>query len=132
MSAENVEIVRATQEAWSRGDAEEAVAYLDDAIEWEMAEDEPDARTLRGIPDVLAMIGGWIRSFDDFSVEVLERIDAGDDVVVPVTVTGRPRGSAGVVTIPETQVFTVRDGRIVRVREYRTKAEALAALGLDG
>jgi ketosteroid isomerase-like protein len=34
------------------------------------------------------------------------------------------------VEVPETQVYTVRNGKIVEVREYRTKAEALKVVGL--
>jgi hypothetical protein len=35
------------------------------------------------------------------------------------------------VTIEETQVYTVEGGAVVKVREYRTKAEALETLGLS-
>ena len=45
---------------------------------------------------------------------------------------GRPHGSERTVEVPETQVYTVHDGKIVEVREYRTKSEALQAVGLAG
>jgi ketosteroid isomerase-like protein len=128
MPPENVDIVRRTWEAWSRGDAATARSYLHDELEWDMAEDEPDARTLHGIAEVTAMLVDWFGSFEDFTGTPQEFIDVGQDVVVSLLFTGRPHGGDAVVTLEETQVYTVRGGAIVRVREFRTKAEALAAL----
>jgi ketosteroid isomerase-like protein len=131
MSQENVEIVRAAFEAWSRGEVDQALSAMDDTIEWEMAEDEPDARTLRGVAEVRTMLQGWIESFEDFSATPQEFIDDGDHVVVPIVFVARPRGGDSPVTIEETQVFTVEAGTIGRVREYRTKTQALEAVGLS-
>jgi hypothetical protein len=61
-----------------------------------------------------------------------ELIDAGDDVVIAVLqLSGRIRGSGEEVKMPETHVWTMRDGKGVDCREYPTKAEALKALGLQ-
>jgi ketosteroid isomerase-like protein len=131
MSAENIEIVRRSWEAWKQGDGGAALSCYDRDIVWEPAEDEPDSHTARGVTEVIELMGRWVGSFEGFTGEPLEFIDAGDDIVVPMVFTGRPHGSEQEVTLQETQVFTLRDGLIVRVREFRTKAEALAALGLD-
>ena len=77
------------------------------------------------------MIGGWTPAFEDFSIEVLELIDADDRVVMPMLARGRPHGSEQTVEVPETQVYTVHGDKIVDVREYRTKAEAMEAVGLS-
>ena len=131
MSAENVEIVRNMWDSWGRGDAEAALSDFDEAIEWEPAADEPDARTARGLDGVMKLVGSWNATFEDFTGEPQEFIDAGDLVVVPLHFTGRMRGTQSEVSLDETHVYTLRDGRIVHIREYRTKAEALAAFGLD-
>jgi ketosteroid isomerase-like protein len=131
MSQENVEVVREANRAWQSGDFDAVVRALDPDIQWHTAADEPDAGTHRGVSNVLSVIGGWMRAFEDFSVDVLELIDAGDYVVMPLIARGRPRGSEASVEVPETQVFTVRDGKIIDVHEYRTKAEALKAVGLE-
>jgi ketosteroid isomerase-like protein len=78
------------------------------------------------------------RLFEDFD-EVLdetwdspqEPIDAGDRVVVVLRWGGRGKGS-GVVfeERQESWVVTVPDGRIMRVKEYAGKQEALEAAGL--
>ena len=131
MSQENVEIVLEANEAWRRGDLDAVLRALDPGIEWHTAADEPDAGTHRGVEAVISLIADWARSFEDFSVEPLEFIDAGDRVVMPITARGRPHGSAQTVEVPETQGYTVRNGTIVEVREYPTKAEALKILGLS-
>ena len=131
MSQENVELVRMIFSAWRRQEVDLALSSMDDMIEWQMAEDEPDARTLRGRAEVRAMVEGWREAFDDFTTTPQEFIDAGEHVVVPIDFLARPRGAAGSVTINETQVFTIREGMVVRVREYRDHAEALKAVGLE-
>jgi ketosteroid isomerase-like protein len=131
MSRENVDVVRASFEAWGRGDPAAALACFDEAVEWEIAEDEPDARTLHGLEEIGRWLAEWASSFEDFSAEGQDFIDAGDHVVVPMLISGRPRGGGPLVTVEETQVHTLRHGVIVRVREFRTQEEALQAVGLD-
>ena len=130
MSQQNVETVRGLFGAWARRDLDEALAPMDEGGEWQMAEDEPDARTLYGHAAVRSMVEGWAEPFDEFSGAPQEFIDAGEHVVVPLVFLARPRGSDASVTIEETQVYTLRAGVVVRVREYRTKAEALQAIGM--
>jgi ketosteroid isomerase-like protein len=130
VSRENVDLVRSAFEAWSAGDVEKAMSALDADVEWNMAEDEPDARTLHGQAEVLEMLGGWVESFEEFSSTPRSFIDGGEHVIVPITFAGRPRGGDTTVTIEETQVYTVQSGTVVRVREFRTEGEAHRAVGL--
>ena len=131
MSRANVDLVRDVFEAWGDGDVRRAMSGLDADVEWQMAEDEPDGRTLHGRAEVREMLGGWVESFEEFSSTPRDFIDAGDHVIVPIAFVARPHGGDASVTIEETQVYTVHRGSVVRVREYRTKAEALEAVGLS-
>jgi ketosteroid isomerase-like protein len=131
VSRENVDLVRSTFEAWRDRDEKRVRSAFDPDVEWQMAADEPDARTLKGIGDVLDMLGGWRDSFAEFSADPQDFIDAGEHVVVPITFVARPHGADSTVTVQETQVYTVEGGAVVRVCEYRTKAEALQTLGLS-
>jgi ketosteroid isomerase-like protein len=63
--------------------------------------------------------------------EVLEYIDAGDYVVMPMRMRGLPPGGDAEVVLDEVYVSKFRDGKVVELREYRTKAEALEAVGLS-
>jgi ketosteroid isomerase-like protein len=61
----------------------------------------------------------------------MDFIDAGDRVVVPLSWGGRGRASGVEIAEPEeTWVFTLRDGKVVHVKEYASKNAALEAAGL--
>ena len=54
-------------------------------------------------------------------------IERGDSVVAAVHLHGRIGTEGGELSIPLTQVWTISDGKVIRVREFRTTAEALDA-----
>ena len=78
-----------------------------------------------------ALVQEWVEAFADFRAEVEEFIDGGECVVVPLVLRGRIRGSDKEVVLPETHVWRVRAGKVIEVREYRTRAQALKAVGLE-
>ena len=63
-------------------------------------------------------------------MEPLEIEDHGEKVVVVVSLRGRGRGSSAEVETTFTQLWSLRDGKAVSLRDYATKAEALQAAGL--
>jgi ketosteroid isomerase-like protein len=129
MSQENVEVVRAAFEAWSRGDLDAWLAEADPEIEWYVLPDAPDPGPHRGRHAILERAALW-RDMLALRGEVLEYIDAGECVIMPVRMRGWPPGSDAEVVLDEVYVSRFRDGKIVELREYRTKAEALEAVGL--
>jgi ketosteroid isomerase-like protein len=68
--------------------------------------------------------------FDDARTDADEYIDAGDDVVDPSRFSGRGKRSGIPVEFAMTIVYTVRDERIVRARNFEDRAEAMRAAGL--
>jgi ketosteroid isomerase-like protein len=131
MSLENVEVVRRSFEAFARGDFETAFAAHDPNTEWCTADDEPDQQTYRGI-DGLRRFAATIDEpwTDRFArtVSADDFIDFGDWIVVPWHGRLHGRGSGIEVEIWETYAVQLRDGKIVRVEEYRTKEQALEAM----
>ena len=70
--------------------------------------------------------------FEGFRVDPVEVIDGGDDTVVAVVkASGRARLSGVETEVPYAIAYTARDGKIARGREYWTRQEALAAVGLS-
>jgi ketosteroid isomerase-like protein len=66
-------------------------------------------------------------------MKAVELIDAGTDKVVVVERYGGRAALSGVETDQtEAEVYTLRDGKILRVEEYAHRAEALKAAGLSG
>ncbi len=102
------------------------------AVVWDTAGDLLDYGTHRGHEVVARLFSEWVEAFDDFRADVGEVNDAGESVVVVVRLRGRLRASSEAVELPETYVWKLVDGMAVEVREYRTKADALKAVGLVG
>ena len=70
--------------------------------------------------------------WEDFRIEPLEFIDAGEDkVVVSYLVRGRGKGSGVDVELPSTSVYTLRRGKLIEARMYREHRKALEAAGLQ-
>jgi ketosteroid isomerase-like protein len=74
---------------------------------------------------------GWLRDeFEDARLDVNDVIDAGDRVLASLTLRGRGRQSGAATSWDVWQVWTIRDGRIVRGQAFTDKTEALEAAGL--
>ena len=132
MSQENVKIVKAFYAAFGRGGFDAAADFWDPSMDYRAIEGAvDDAGVLYGLEALGRYIAGWIQTFDELRVEPEELIDAGDQVVVVVRLTGRMKASDAAVDMRLGVVYTFRDGKIVRGREYATRAEALKAVGLE-
>jgi ketosteroid isomerase-like protein len=133
MSRENVEIVRRSFEAFARGDFETAFAAHDPSTEWCTAADEPDQQTYRGIAGLRDFVRTLTEPWEDRFGGVMEFegfIESDDWVVVPWSARLRGRESGIPIVVSETYAVRVRQGKIVRVEEYRSKDHALETLGL--
>jgi ketosteroid isomerase-like protein len=131
MSQENVERVRRAYELYSETQQPD-YELLHPDVEWHTAQDLPDSTTHRGHDGVAALYAEWIGSFEGFRVEVEEVIDGGDEAVIVVTrLRGRFGGGNEEVDLVEMHVWRLLDGKAIEIREYRTKAEALEAIGLS-
>jgi ketosteroid isomerase-like protein len=130
MSRENVEATRAAFEQFSRGDFTAVFGPLADDFEFVTAAELPDAGTYRG-QAAQDWMRTYIESFDGFSQEATEIIDAGDRVLVSVVQHGRPRDSDMPVESRWWQVITFRAGSVSRIETFSQRAQALEAAGLE-
>jgi ketosteroid isomerase-like protein len=131
MSRENVEVVRRFFEAWNGKDFDAARELCDREIELDRSRSiSPEARIYRGIDEAERFWHDWRATWEAWSSDIAEYIDAGDDVVALGRGYGRGRDGGVPVEANISQVFTVRRGRIVRTRIFQTRSEALEAVGL--
>jgi ketosteroid isomerase-like protein len=73
----------------------------------------------------------WLSSWEWVEFEQERYIDAGDQVVVFQRTHARGRTSGVQTDFGDyAQVWTLRDGKVVRVQFYTDRAEALAAAGV--
>ena len=74
----------------------------------------------------------YFEVWESFEDRIEEIIDAGDKVVSVVNTTARGRASGIEIEWKENfGVWTIRDGRIVRVVWFASRDEALEAAGLS-
>jgi ketosteroid isomerase-like protein len=132
MSQENVELVRGIWEADRRRDVAAIHAAYAPDIEWE---DNSglwgDWGVARGPDGIRRAFRRWYEAFEDVDMEFGEVDDVGDDVVVTYPLRARGRGSGIEVNQSFTLVWTLQEGKVVRIRSYAGRAQALEAAGLS-
>jgi ketosteroid isomerase-like protein len=132
VSQQNVDIVRDSLYAFGeRGLASMADFWAAD-INWRAIEGAPDdAGEMQGREALRRYFQDWIDTFDNTSNVPEELVDLGHDRVLAVQHAAGTAKSSGVKTeLRYAVVYTVRDGKISRGREYIDRATALEAAGL--
>ena len=111
---QNAELVKKGYEAFSAGDIDTVMGLFDDNIEWVQPGDSAISGTYHGKGELL----GYIGRLAEKSVTVtLNRLIADGDTVVALTevAVGDERGQ-------DADVFTLRDGKTVRVQVHTDTA----------
>lgn len=124
MDADLFERARAGLQSWQDGDLSVLEELLDPDVEllwWEPGDWDCHSRD-----EVLRLLR--TRQEEGASRGVVELIDAGDDTLISVSRRSLDRDPDG----PEESatVITFRDGRAVRMQQYRSRAAALSAVGV--
>jgi uncharacterized protein len=72
---------------------------------------------------------GWLDegddAFDDFTVELLEVEELGGHVMASMRQRGRGKASGAEVDRPFTHVWTLRDGRAIRLQSFAERDDAV-------
>ena len=131
MSQEDVQAVRDAFDAFESEGIDGLLAHLDPQIEWTTTGKFLESAVYRGHEAVRRYLSALPGEFEEVRVEATELIDAGDQVLISLRLSGRGRRSGAPVELTMTQVSSGRDGLAVRIRNYPTKAEALKAAGLQ-
>jgi ketosteroid isomerase-like protein len=105
-------------------------AYASDAVWEDNTGLWGDWGAPRGPEGIRAAWRRWYEAFDEVQFEWDEVAEGGDDVVVTYRTKARGRGSGAVVDQAITLLWTLRAGKVVRIRAYTDRAEALTAAGL--
>ena len=88
-------------------------------------------QTLEGSQSVRALLAQWSEVFDDFGVEIHQYVDTRAYVVCDSRWYARGKQSQMPVDVGQTDVYELRDGKIISVTlGYANAAEALEAVGL--
>jgi ketosteroid isomerase-like protein len=138
MSQENVEIVRRFLEAIGSGSDSDGLfdEFFDPEGEWHDVPTYPSAGVYRGRDAFLSHAADFEEAWVDWGIEIEDIRAAEDRVVARIRYHGVGKLSGapltGDVENPATgAVFELGAGRITRVRQFETHAEALEAVGLS-
>ncbi len=130
MSQENIEVVRTFLNAWNVGDMESVRELHDPEAVMEVAPGWPEPGPFVGRDAVMQQFNQARAAFDSDSLEFLsDPIAAGDRVVTRTGWHGLGRGPQS--DMEWSNVFSVRDGRIVKLQYFWDHAEALEAAGVQ-
>ena len=136
MSQENVEVVRRVYEAAARRDGAAVLALYDRGVEWDVSR-SPMARLtgeslFSGHEGLLRFFRAYHDAWESIEYEAEELIDAGNHVISADVQRARGRASGVATDLTQYAVWTITDGKIVRVVWFPTRSEALEAVGLSG
>ena len=92
-----------------------------------------DEEAIYGREAIAEFMRRWIGTFGEYRYELERLTDLGSGVVLAAaSETGRGKGSGAPVDRSFGVLYTVIDGKIVRVTMFRTEQDALEAAGLRG
>ena len=124
------EIVRDSLAGWAARDMDRMVADWAPDIVWDMrryAPNMPGREVVEGPDEFILFLGEWLagwRSQELWAEEITER---GDRVLAICNRHGVVRSTGTEVERPWAMLWTIRDGRAVRVTAYSDCEEARAA-----
>jgi ketosteroid isomerase-like protein len=129
--AQAITALRGAYAAFNRGDMDAAVESLDAQIDWtEPVEFSGGGRPYHGREEVKGYLtqsrAGWVEG----GSEPERFITAGDRIVVLVHARFRLKGNSEWQEVRLADVYTVRDAKIVQMRAFADRQEALRWVGI--
>lgn len=119
MTSPNVQTIERLYDDFGRGDIPAVLGRLDPRVEWIVMDGSPYPGTYTG-PDAV-LNGIFMRlgtEWEGFGVEPHEYLDAGEHVVALGRYNGSYRTTGRSMSAAFAHVWTLRDGRVVRFRQY--------------
>ena len=128
MSEQNVEALRAVYAGWERGDFGTSTALFDDDVKLDVDPGIPDGGSYEGLDGVRRYMSTFLESWDSLTIAAKSFQDAGDKVLVAVRQAGTGQGSGVPVELEYSQLWTFRDGKVVRLEVIMSEERARAGL----
>lgn len=128
--SETVAIIRRFSDAFNRLDIDSVIDWMDPEIELREWPTGPGAHVYHGTDGVRRAIDSWFESWEWMRIEILELLEADDRVLVTAYQRAQGKGSKIEVEIKSFNVYTFRDGKVVRIELFTERAAALEAAGL--
>lgn len=128
-TAQAIVALRGAYAAFNRGDMDAAVESLDPQIEWSEPVEFPGGGAYHGRDEVKKYLAQSRAPWAEGSSEPEQFIPSGNRIVVFVHARFRPKGSNEWTDVRLADVYTVRNGKIVEMRAFADRQEALRWAG---
>ncbi len=131
MSLENQGIVRHVVDVFNTGDIATILALTHDDFELAVPpglSTEPD--TYRGHDGMRRYWESFQDAMDEIHIHLERLDDAGESVVVTMRLSAKGRSTGIAVAQRLAGVWTIRDGKVIRIRTFTSLREARAAVDL--
>jgi ketosteroid isomerase-like protein len=132
MSNENADVIRRAYEAYAMGDLAAMLELVDPDLEWIYLDptlEHPTPQVCHGRHELEQVLRHWAEH--GLRAELDEVTGSGELVMVGVRTPGVDAHHGRLGDDRAYSVFTVRDGRIVALRDCRDRQEALQRAGIQ-
>jgi ketosteroid isomerase-like protein len=126
VSQADVDLIRGGFDTFADDGLDAILRLMDPEIEL-LTPANPDMQRGTGHEGVRRSLNGLLEMFEYWNVEALEFVDLGEHIVVSVCQYARGRGSGVTVESRSAWLFTMRNGKAVRLALHTDKAEAIEA-----
>jgi ketosteroid isomerase-like protein len=132
LANENADVIRRAYEAYANGDLAAMLEVVDPDLEWtylDPALKDPTPQVCHGRQELEQVLQHWAEH--GRRAELEELTSSGERVMVGVRTPGVDAHHGRGGDDRAYSVFTVRDGRIVALRDCRDRQEALQLVGIQ-
>jgi ketosteroid isomerase-like protein len=131
MPQDNVRIVRQVFEAFNSEDIARIVEFTHpDFVAEVSAEISTEPDTYRGHDGIRRYFDSFQEAMYEIRFQAEQFWEVGESVVVALWLTARGRQTGIPVEQRTAGVWTIRDGRVLRIQAYSSASQALEAVGL--
>ena len=116
--ASSVDLVNGAYAAFAKGDIPALLESLSDDVDWSSPGTLPQGGDFSGKDGALKFFQNIGAMWDSLTIEVEGVADTGDGLVLAVVSASGTRKGGGAAGYGAAHAFNVRDGKIVRFREY--------------
>jgi ketosteroid isomerase-like protein len=131
MSQEDVDLARAQYARWNSEDFDAWINGFDPDVQYlsSVSASLDGQGEFHGHEGMRRFVESYLEAWEWFRLQPVEFVDAGDQLAVVLTTSGRGRGSGAVVEGKVAHVWTFRNRRATQCLSYASREEALKAGG---
>jgi uncharacterized protein len=128
VSETDVDTLRRSYEALNEGELDGALEALAPDAVWRESPELPGGDEFRGREALRGFLGDFLAEWREFHQEIEKVVPAGDRIAVLIHLIAVGRGSGIEADTRYAHVWTMRDGKGIRVEGHRDQEAALRSL----